>query len=172
MRTWLILSPIQLIYRLKCDGYSVKTRSYRFLKMRRTIGAQIICEQKSLIPIQRICYCHISDGLNPSWGRFHKLFCAQHQSFAPYAELLCHKKASQKLGVVLTTLIWERLRVKGEDPEGDWLNYGMWGDFTLNKSRVHITECHWSLPNSHVCISWIWKNIPIHMTLPDNQKWP
>ena len=30
--------------------------------------------------------------LHPTWSSFHKLFCAQCLSFAPYAKLLCHKK--------------------------------------------------------------------------------
>ena len=81
----------------------------------------------------------------------------------------CHKKASQKLGVVVTTLIWERLRVKGEDPEGNWLNYGMWGDFTMNKIRVHNTECHWSLPNCHVCIRLDMNEYPYTYDLT---RWP
>ena len=33
------------------------------------------------------------------WGRLHKLFCALRQSFGPYAKLLRHKIASQKLGL-------------------------------------------------------------------------
>ena len=33
------------------------------------------------------------------WDQFHITFCTQHQYFAPYSELLCNKKASQKLSV-------------------------------------------------------------------------
>ena len=83
--------------------------------------------------------CNVSTkiraGCSVTWGQFHKLFCAKNRSFMPYAELLRHKKASQKLGVERNYLRVGRKLVKEINPRTqDWVTFCQLG-----------IDCHFGL---------------------------